>query len=162
MTRATGARRFADVPESLKQLQTLGIHYRVVFLGAEEPIPVKRFKETRRKHPMTDDATPLLEAIRLEKQLLEPLSFAAGLRIDTTHTTPHELRQQVAGFARGEATPGTTLLFRVVRLQARHAAGCGSRLRCTLFALPPNPYWQPELRPQYTGLDAPVIEFMQR
>ena len=70
--------------KSLKQLQALGIQYRVVFLEAEEPILVKRFKETRRKHPMTDDATPLLEAVRLEKQLLEPLSFAAGLRIDTT------------------------------------------------------------------------------
>ena len=126
----------ADVPQSLKQLQTLGIQYRVVFLEAEEPILVKRFKETRRKHPMTDDATPLLEAIRLEKQLLEPLSFAAGLRIDTTHTTPHELRQQVAGFRARRGDTGHDAVVRVVRLQARHAAGCGLRLRCTLSAQP--------------------------
>ena len=148
----------ADVPESLKQLQTLGIQYRIVFLEAEEPILVKRFKETRRKHPMTDDATPLLEAIRLEKQLLEPLSFAAGLRIDTTHTTPHELRQQVQGFARGEATPGMTLLFESFGF--KHGTPLDADYVFDVRCLP-NPYWQPELRP-YTGLDAPVIEFMQR
>ena len=107
---------------------------------------------------MTDDATPLLEAIRLEKQLLEPLSFAAGLRIDTTHTTPHELRQQVAGFARGEATPGMTLLFESFGF--KHGTPLDADYVFDVRCLP-NPYWQPELRP-YTGLDAPVIEFMQR
>ncbi len=146
------------VPESLKQLQALGIKYRIVFLEAEEPILVKRFKETRRKHPMTDDATPLVEAIRLEKQLLEPLAFAAALRIDTTHTTPHELRHQVQDFARGEATPGVTLLFESFGF--KHGTPLDADYVFDVRCLP-NPYWQPELRP-YSGLEAPVIEFMQR
>lgn len=146
------------VPQSLEALQALGIQYRIVFLEAEESILVKRFKETRRKHPMTDDATPLLEAIRLEKQLLEPLSFAAALRIDTTHTTPHELRQQVQSFARGQATPGVTLLFESFGF--KHGTPLDADYVFDVRCLP-NPYWQPELRP-YTGLDAPVIEFMQR
>jgi UPF0042 nucleotide-binding protein len=146
------------VPESLKQLQAQGIKYRIVFLEAEEPILVKRFKETRRKHPVTDAATPLVEAIRLEKQLLEPLAFAASLRIDTTHTTPHELRQQVQNFARGEATPGVTLLFESFGF--KHGTPLDADYVFDVRCLP-NPYWQPELRP-YTGLEAPVTEFMQR
>lgn len=148
----------AHVPESLKQLQAQGIKYRIVFLDADESILVKRFKETRRKHPMTDDATPLVEAIRLEKQLLEPLAFAAALRIDTTHTTPHELRHQVQAFARGEETPGVTLLFESFGF--KHGTPLDADYVFDVRCLP-NPYWQPELRP-YTGLEAPVIEFMQR
>src|SRR3989344_1341836 len=66
----------ADLPKSLDALHTLGIHYRIIFLEAEDSILIKRFKETRRKHPMLDHHTPLMEAIALEKQLLEPLSFA--------------------------------------------------------------------------------------
>lgn len=148
----------AHVPESLKQLQAQGIKYRIVFLDADESILVKRFKETRRKHPMTDAATPLVEAIRLEKQLLEPLAFAAALRIDTTHTTPHELRQQVQNFARGEETPGVTLLFESFGF--KHGTPLDADYVFDVRCLP-NPYWQPELRP-YTGLETPVIEFMQR
>ncbi|MEK7223632.1 MAG: RNase adapter RapZ, partial [Pseudomonadota bacterium] len=101
----------ADLPKSLDELRTRGIHYRIIFLGAEDSILVKRFKETRRKHPMLDHETPLIEAIDVEKKLLEPLSFDAALRIDTTRTTPHELRMQVRNFARGEDTAGLTLLF---------------------------------------------------
>lgn len=148
----------ADAPGSLEALAALGIKYRVVFLEAEEPILVKRFKETRRKHPMTDAATPLVEAIRLEKELLEPLAFAASLRIDTTHTTPHELRRQLQDFARGEGTPGMTILFE--SFGYKHGAPLDADYVFDVRCLP-NPYWQPELRP-YTGLEAPVIEFMQR
>lgn len=148
----------AHAPESLKQLQAQGIKYRIVFLDADESILVKRFKETRRKHPMTDATTPLVEAIRLEKRLLEPLAFAASLRIDTTHTTPHELRQQVQNFARGEETPGVTLLFESFGF--KHGTPLDADYVFDVRCLP-NPYWQPELRP-HTGLEAPVIEFMQR
>ncbi len=148
----------ADVPQSLQALAALGIRYRIVFLEAEEPILVKRFKETRRKHPMTDATTPLVEAIRLEKELLEPLAFAAALRIDTTHTTPHELRRQMQNFAHGEDTPGVTILFESFGF--KHGTPLDADYVFDVRCLP-NPYWQPELRP-YTGLEAPVIEFMQR
>jgi len=148
----------AEVPNSLEELRTLGIHYRIVFLEAEESILVKRFKETRRPHPMLDDHTSLLEAIGLEKQLLEPLAFAAALRIDTTHTTPHELRHQVLGFARGEETPGLTLLFKSFGF--KHGTPLDADYVFDVRCLP-NPYWQAELRP-YTGLDEPVIRFLEQ
>ena len=148
----------ADLPKSLEALHARGIHYRIVFLEAEDSILVKRFKETRRKHPMLDHQTPLVEAIRAEKNLLEPLSFDAALRIDTTRTTPHELRSQVRNFARGEDTPGQTLLFE--SFGYKHDTPLDADYVFDVRCLP-NPYWQTELR-QYTGLDEPVVRFLEK
>lgn len=146
------------VPRSLNQLESLGIHYRIVFLEAEEAVLVKRFKETRRKHPLTDQETPLLEGIRMEKELLEPLAFHAARRIDTTHTTPHQLRRLVYDFAGGESTQGMTLLFQSFGF--KHGTPLDADYVFDVRCLP-NPYWQSELR-KHSGLDRPVIEFLER
>lgn len=148
----------ADLPKNLEELRARGIHYRIIFLEAEESILVKRFKETRRKHPMSDHQTPLVEAIRAEKQLLAPLSYDAALRIDTTRTTPHELRAQVRNFARGEETAGPTLLFQ--SFGYKHGTPLDADYVFDVRCLP-NPYWQTELR-QFTGLDKPVMQFLQK
>ncbi len=148
----------ADLPKSLDELRTRGIHCRIVFLEAEDSILVKRFKETRRKHPMVDHRTPLIEAIRAEKEMLEPLSFDAALRIDTTRTTPHELRAQVRNFARGEETAGLTLLFE--SFGYKHGTPLDADYVFDVRCLP-NPYWQAELR-QHTGLEEPVVRFLEQ
>lgn len=146
-----------DLPESLSRLESQGIQYRIIFLEADESILVKRFKETRRKHPLTDQNISLLEAIRMEKELLEPLSFNAALRIDTTHTTPHELRHQVLDYARGDETAGVTLLFE--SFGYKHGTPLDADYVFDVRCLP-NPYWQADLR-KYTGLDAPVIQYLE-
>ena len=146
----------ADLPNSLSELRTRGIQYRIIFLEAEESILVKRYKETRRKHPMLDHQTPLVEAIRAEKEMLGPLSFDASLRIDTTHTSPHELRTQVRNFAHGEETAGVTILFE--SFGYKHGTPLDADFVFDVRCLP-NPYWQSNLR-QYTGLDEPVEQFL--
>ncbi len=148
----------ADLPKSLNDLRTRGIHYRIIFLEAEDSILIKRFKETRRKHPMLDEQTPLVEAIHMEKKLLEPLSFDAALRIDTTRTTANELRTQVRNFARGEETAGLTLLFE--SFGYKHGTPLDADYVFDVRCLP-NPYWQTELR-QFTGLDKPVVQFLEK
>ena len=148
----------ADLPKSLDDLRQRGVHYRIIFLEAEDSILVKRFKETRRKHPMSDHQTPLVEAIRAEKTLLEPLSLDAALRIETTRTTPHELRSQVRNFARGEDTVGLTLLFE--SFGYKHGTPLDADYVFDVRCLP-NPYWQTELR-QFTGLDKPVVDFLEQ
>jgi RNase adapter protein RapZ len=152
-------RAFLDVlPQSLARLEQLGVSYRIIFLEADEAVLVKRFKETRRKHPLTDKDTPLLEGIRLERKLLEPLSFNPALRIDTTHTTPHELRTRVQDFASGDDTNGMTLLFESFGYKKGTPTDADYvfDVRCL-----PNPHWQPELRP-FTGRDPQVIAFLAR
>ena len=148
----------ADVPQNLERLRTLGIPYRIIYLDAEESVLVRRFQQTRRPHPMLDDQTSLPEAIRLEKQLLEPLSFAAALRVDTTHTTPHALRAHIRDYARGEETAGLTLL--VESFGYKHGTPLDADFVFDVRCLP-NPYWQEELR-RHTGLDQPVIRFLEQ
>ena len=148
----------AQLPENLKHLKELGIQYRIIFLEAEEPILVRRFQGTRRKHPMIDDKTSLLEAIGVEKTLLEPLAFGAALRIDTSHTTPHELRHQVNEFVRGQDQAGLTILFESFGF--KHGTPLDADYVFDIRCLP-NPYWQTDLR-RYTGLDTPVVQFMEQ
>jgi len=148
----------AGVTQALEELTQLGQGQRVLFLDAEEGVLVKRFQETRRRHPMQDDETPLLEAIRLEKKLLEPLADAAALRIDTTHTTPHQLRHQILAYGRGQETAGLTVLFESFGFKRGTPldADFVFDVRCL-----PNPYWQAELRASI-GTDAPVVRFLEQ
>lgn len=146
-----------SLPQNLAQLGRLGLDYRIIFLQAEEAILIKRFSETRRKHPLTDENTALLEGIRLERQLLEPMFEAAVKRIDTSYTTPHELRALVRDFAGGEAAAGPSLLFE--SFGYKHGTPLEADFVFDVRCLA-NPYWEPELR-DLSGLDRPVVEFLQ-
>lgn len=148
----------AALPEALKKLDAMGIENRIIFLEADETILVKRYKETRRKHPMIDEGTSLLEGIRLERELLEPLSFNAAIRIDTTHKTPNELRQQIRDFVGVPDSGGITILFESFGF--KHGTPMDADYVFDIRCLP-NPYWQPELR-RFSGLDEPVRQFMQQ
>jgi UPF0042 nucleotide-binding protein len=147
-----------EVPAALERIEQLGIRYRIVFLHADESVLVKRYKETRRRHPMAGADTSLLEAIQRERELLEPLAFAASFRIDTTRTTPHDLRNQVRDFVRGEETAGVTLLFQSFGYKNGTPldADFVFDVRCL-----PNPYWEPSLRHR-SGLEKPVVEYMEQ
>lgn len=152
-------RSFLDgITQSLAQLEAYGMHYRVLYLEADEAVLVKRFKETRRKHPLAGPETPLLEGIRLERQLLEPLAFHAHRRIDTTHTRPHELRQLLHGFVEGGTRAGVTLLFQ--SFGYKHGTPLDADFVFDVRCLP-NPYWEQGLR-NFCGRDAPVIEYLEK
>lgn len=148
----------SGLPEALKKLSEIGVKYQIIFLEADEAILIKRYKETRRKHPLTDQDTSLLEGISLEKGLLNPLSSNAELRVDTTFTTPHQLRQQIIDFSSSSETGNLTLLFRSFGF--KHGTPLDADYVFDIRCLP-NPYWQSELR-QYSGLDEPVIEFLEK
>jgi len=147
-----------EVPAALERIEAIGIRYRIIFLHSDESELVKRYKETRRRHPMAGAETSLLEAIRRERELLEPLARAASFRIDTTRTTPHDLRNQVRDFVRGEETPGMTLLFQSFGYKNGTPldADFVFDVRCL-----PNPYWEPSLR-HHSGLEKPVVEYMEK
>ncbi|MDH5649445.1 MAG: RNase adapter RapZ [Gammaproteobacteria bacterium] len=145
-----------DAPKILDQLKSMGINYQIIFLEANDAVLVKRFKETRRKHPMIDKHTSLLEGITLERKLLEPLSLNAALRVDTTHRTPHQLRQQIQEFVDTGDENKITLLFESFGF--KHGTPLDADYVFDVRCLP-NPYWQPELR-RFTGMDEPIERFM--
>lgn len=146
-----------DLPQHLESLVSLEIPYSVLFLDSEQAVLVSRYSETRRKHPLTDSNTSLLEAIELERGLLAPLAELADRVVDTTQTTPHELRAVVRDFAGGISSAQLSLLFESFGFKygAPLDADFVFDVRCL-----PNPHWEPELR-QLTGRDRAVIEFFE-
>lgn len=152
-------RRFMrSLPDNLEELEKLGLDYKILFLEAGEEILVKRFSETRRKHPLTDHRTALVEGIRREKQLLEPLATAAARRIDTSDTTPQELRGLVRDFAGREIGESLTLLFE--SFGYKHSVPRDADFVFDVRCLP-NPHWENDLR-QLSGLDPAVQTYLEQ
>lgn len=150
-------RRFMrSLPANLDELEQLGLSYKILFLEADEEILVQRFSETRRKHPLTDQRTALVEGIRREKELLEPLAAAAARRIDTSDTTSQELRGLVRDFAGREIGESLALLFE--SFGYKHSVPRDADFVFDVRCLP-NPHWEPDLQP-LSGLDPEVQEFL--
>ena len=146
-----------DLPTHLKSLVALEIPYSVLFLDAELSVLVSRYSETRRKHPLTDSTISLLEAIELERSLLEPLAELADRQLDTTQTTPHELRAVVRDFAGAISSAPLSVLFESFGFKYGTPldADFVFDVRCL-----PNPHWESELR-RLTGRDHAVIDFLE-
>lgn len=146
-----------QAPRVIDELRASGIQCDVIYLDARSPVLVQRFSETRRKHPLSDNRTHLLEALNQEKELLAPLAAMADLVIDTSSLSLHQLRDLVKTRVVGEESPGMAILFQSFGF--KHGVPVDADLVFDLRCLP-NPYWVAELR-QKTGLDPEVIEFLR-
>lgn len=141
----------------LQPLKEQGISYEIIFLEAQDETLIKRFSETRRRHPLSDEEHPLAEAILQERELLAPLLNAADLHIDTTHTNLHELRQIISSRISDRTEQELSLLFESFGF--KHAVPRDADFVYDVRCLP-NPHWQQSLRP-LTGKDAAVAEFLE-
>lgn len=129
----------------------------LLYLEARTEILIKRFSETRRRHPLTALDRPLAEAIELERRLLEPILNNPGLRIDTTHINIHQLRDLVREHLRDDTPHKVSILLQTFGF--KHGIPQDVDFVFDVRCLP-NPYWQPELRP-LTGLDPAVTRFLE-
>jgi UPF0042 nucleotide-binding protein len=143
--------------DSLDSLKKLGIEFRILYLYADEKTLIRRFSETRRRHPLTDMSTSLIDGIRLEHQLLTSLAQGARIEIDTSNTTPHELRSQVRNLV--GARDGAAMMLQIVSFGHKHGNPSDADFVFDVRCLP-NPYWEKELREQ-TGIDQGVINFLK-
>jgi UPF0042 nucleotide-binding protein len=152
------AEDFCRFPEILEDLRALGITCEILFLDAQDDTLLKRFSETRRKHPLTHDEIPLIEAIKMERRFLEPLAAQANLRIDTSVSTVRQLRRLIQERIANRAVGGLSILFESFGYKhgLPHDADFVFDVRCL-----PNPHWEPRLRP-LTGLDSEVAEFLHQ
>jgi UPF0042 nucleotide-binding protein len=128
----------------------------VIYLDARKPTLIKRFSETRRKHPLSGGETDLSAAIEAEKKLLEPIADLASLKIDTSNLNLYQLRDLVLARVARQANAGLSLLF--LSFGYKHGIPVDADLVFDVRCLP-NPYWKQELR-AYSGLDEPVIAFL--
>jgi UPF0042 nucleotide-binding protein len=144
--------RFNDLLLSLPT----DIRAEIIYLDADDHTLIKRFSETRRRHPLSDEHTPLPEAIANEKRLLEPIAMSAGLTLDTRNMNVHELRTTLRARVLGRTAAGLSLLF--VSFGYKRGLPVDSDLVFDLRVLP-NPHWDPLLR-SMTGRDSAVIAFL--
>ena len=97
---------FRELPHALEELRCRHIPYRILFLEASAEVLLRRYKETRRRHPLLDECDGCLEdAIREERRLLKPIGDAADYIIDTTSLSPSQLRGRIVTIFEGETTP---------------------------------------------------------
>ena len=143
-------------PLTLELASQLGIHCQILFLKADLQTLLKRFSETRRKHPLTDGSHPLTEAIALENRLLEPIANRAHLLIDTTHTNIHQLRELIR--ARVDATLYHRMSLYCLSFGYKNGIPDDADFIFDARCLP-NPHWEPALRPK-TGCDPEVRGFL--
>jgi UPF0042 nucleotide-binding protein len=151
------AAEIATVPTLIDELKRSGIHCEVVFLLAGEEELLRRFAETRRKHPMSRDNIGLREAMSMERRLLEPIVYAADLVIDTSRMGVHELREIV--HQRVEQRHVGRLSITFESFGFKHGIPGDADFVFDARSIP-NPYWEPSLR-QLTGRDFEVIRFLE-
>jgi RNase adapter protein RapZ len=147
----------ATVPALLDELQRSGIQCEVVYLLASEEELLRRYAETRRKHPLRSDQRGLAEAIQMERELLEPIANAADRIIDTSHMGLHDLRHLVHRTVAREADDPLTITFESFGFKRGIPGDADFVFDARTL---PNPYWEPTLR-HLTGHDPPVIEFLK-
>lgn len=146
-----------EIPDWLKELETTGISCQLLFLTADTRAIIKRFSETRRRHPLTGDRQALPQAIDAEKDILAPLNDRADRVIDTSDTNIHQLRRQV-----WKCVGGGDEAMTVVLESFAFKRGVPQDVDFIFDArILPNPYWVESLR-DYTGLDEPVREWLEK
>ena len=151
------AAEIASVPRLIDELKRSGIQCEVLFLVASEDELLRRFSETRRKHPMSRDNLDLREAMAKEREILEPIVYAADLVIDTSRMGVHELREIVHQRLEQRAEGRLAITFESFGF--KHGIPGDADFVFDARSIP-NPYWEPTLR-KLTGRDADVVKFLE-
>jgi UPF0042 nucleotide-binding protein len=144
------------LPGVVTDIKASGINVDVMFLQADDEILLKRYSETRRRHPLSDVATELRAAILHERALLGPVINAADLIIDTTRTSVYELADIIR--ERVDRRRKEQLSILIESFGFKHGIPADADFVFDLRCLP-NPYWNAELR-SLNGLDTAVAEFL--
>lgn len=149
------AEDLSHLPSALSEVGAAGLQHRLVFLDTRDEVLIKRYADTRRRHPLGRGDVRLAEAIALERRLLKPLAAIADQVFDSSDLNVHQLRRLIVtelGFAQQS---GTSLL--IESFAFRHGVPSDADFIFDARCLP-NPHWDPRLRP-LSGKDAAVREY---
>lgn len=147
----------SNIPDWLSAVGALGLDPKLVFFDANDATVLKRYADTRRRHPLSHLGLSLADAISLERQVLKPLRTIADAIVDTSDLNVHQLRRQViTEFGIGGDT-GMSLLFE--SFAYRRGVPADADFVFDARALP-NPHWDPVLRP-LSGRDAAIRQYLE-
>lgn len=148
---------FASFPDVRKQLQSTGLDCEVIFIDANDETLIKRFSETRRRHPLTDNEVPLEEAILQERLMLRPIASQSDMQLDSSRTNVHQLRDLVQARIGRSGNPDMSVLFESFGF--KHGIPVEADFVFDVRCLP-NPHWEPRLR-ALTGQDFEVAHYLE-
>lgn len=158
VTDVRGGTSFDGLFRALDALKSMKCSYRILFMDASDQTIIKRYKETRRSHPLVEEGRSLEQAIALEREMLQPLREHAEYIIDTSNLSTAKLKGELRRlFAKGEQGQGKMDL-RVISFGFKNGVPMEADLIFDVRFLP-NPYYLPELR-RKTGLDDAVREYV--
>jgi len=143
------------LPELIERFRIQGIDVRLLFLDASNEELVKRFSETRRRHPLSNDRLTLPECVQQEREMLAEIG-AIGYRIDTSKLTPNALREWVKSFI---LLDRARLTLQFQSFGFKHGIPLDADMVFDVRCLP-NPHYNPFLRP-LTGRDQAVVDFLE-
>ncbi len=146
----------ADVSDALSQVGALGLNPKVVFFETSDDILLRRYADTRRRHPLSHLGLVLPDAISLERQALKPLRRLADNVLDTSALNVHQMRRQILT-EYGLSGGGLSLLFE--SFAYRHGVPAEADFVFDARVLP-NPHWDARLRP-LSGRDADVRDYLE-
>jgi RNase adapter protein RapZ len=144
------------IPLLVGELRRSGISCEVLYLHASDEVLLKRYAETRRKHPLVSGEVSLREAIASERRLLEPITAAADLVLDTSNMGVHALRERIRERIDRRLEGRLALMFE--SFGYKHGIPGDADFVFDVRSLP-NPYWEHSLR-RLTGRDAAVVEYL--
>ncbi|MCX7642982.1 MAG: RNase adapter RapZ [Armatimonadetes bacterium] len=151
-----GGEFFRDLTESINRLRSEGYNVRIFFLEASDDVLVQRYKETRRRHPLSNNGRDLLQAIQAEREQLSEIRALANEVIDTSGLTPQQLRDEI--LRRLQLGDGTVMQVKIVSFGFKYGVPVDADLVFDVRFLH-NPNYEPELR-HLTGQDKRVKEFV--
>ena len=152
-----GSEDFPSIPMTIDRLRKMGVTCRMLFLGADRDTIVRRYKETRRIHPLMQPGESIEEAAEREEALLRPLRESADFVIDTTQMPSSKLSSELYSIF-GDRTKEHKLTVSVCSFGYKHGIPSEADLVFDVRFMP-NPFYIPELKDK-TGLDAPVRDYV--
>lgn len=151
-----GRDMFNDLAGSLDELSELGYEYEILFLEASDETLIRRYKETRRMHPLSEGGR-IIDGIRRERRILNAVKEKASKIIDTTMLSATQLRQQINAVY-GSETEFGKMVVHVMSFGFKYGIPLDSDLVFDVRFLP-NPFYIPELK-EHTGLEACIRDYV--
>lgn len=147
----------ATIPALIGEFARAGLRCEVLYLHADDEVLLRRYAETRRRHPLAAAGRSLADAIAEERRLLHPLIDAADLIVNTSRTSVHELRELIGERLGDHGRERLSILFQSFGF--KHGTPADADFVFDTRTLP-NPYWEPQLK-ALTGRDPPVVAFLE-
>lgn len=157
VTDTRGGELFSDIDSVLEKLKERNIEYQILFLDAADEVLIQRYKENRRKHPLSEGSdVSVAQAVVKEREMLKILRLCADFIVDTSHISPSQLKEHLSSIFFGNVNNG--FIIQCMSFGFKYGPVIDADMLIDVRCLP-NPFYAPDLRP-LTGLDREVRDYV--